>query len=108
MRKRSKLKISRLLCGNCSFNKTVIRLKRSWDEVESILCNGNRCNFQCDRRHNHKHNCDHHYDHDHDFDYHHENGHDYDHDHDHHHKYDHHHDFDDHKGCGCDHGHDEH
>jgi hypothetical protein len=47
MKKHSKYKISKLFCGNCNLNRKVLRLKRSWDEVESILGRGNKCNPKC-------------------------------------------------------------
>lgn len=44
MRKTSKLKISRAFCCNNEFNRKVICMKRSWDEVEALINKGNKCN----------------------------------------------------------------
>lgn len=39
MIKKLKNKISRATCSNYKLNKKILQLKRSWDEVESILNN---------------------------------------------------------------------
>ena len=37
MRRKLKCKIARAFAGNYKLNKKVMQIKRSWDEVESIL-----------------------------------------------------------------------
>ncbi|GAA4654939.1 hypothetical protein GCM10023142_20770 [Anaerocolumna aminovalerica] len=54
MKKSIKLKISKIFCCNVCLNKHAILIKRSWDEVEAILCRKRKCPKKCD---SHKHKC---------------------------------------------------
>lgn len=43
MKKSLKLKISNALSSNCDFNRKIICMKHSWDEVREILCKCDKC-----------------------------------------------------------------
>ncbi|WP_313129984.1 hypothetical protein [Anaerocolumna sp.] len=51
MKRSFKLKISKALSCNTNLNRQAIRIKRSWDEVEAIICR-KKCPKKCD---SHKH-----------------------------------------------------